>query len=142
MSTSSTGPVIDPKSTHVTEMPPMVVTTEGIPAKEHLEAPPAAERTSHRTMWIALALAGVIAFAFGVIVYTFLNPAPVPTAHMGLSDSAWSEYRAGERASIALAGPGTADWQSYRPGERASIVTSGPGSVDWQTYRGGERQTA
>ena len=42
MSTSSTGPVIDPKSTHVTEMPPIVVTTEGIPAKEHLEAPPAA----------------------------------------------------------------------------------------------------
>jgi hypothetical protein len=117
MATSSTGPLIDPKSTHATEMPPMVVTTAGIPTQEHVEAPP--ETKSHRTLWIALALAGVIAFAFGVIVYAInLAPAPVPNAHMGLSDSAWSQYRADERTGIAMPGPASVDWQTYRSGER------------------------
>lgn len=120
MATTSGGPVLDPKNstTHVDDMPPLVVTTTGIPSKEHVEVPPTVEKPVHRTRWIALALAGVLAFAFGVIAYVFLNPAPVPTAHMGLSDSAWSEYRAGERASVLVPVVRTADWTDYRAGER------------------------
>ena len=145
MATTS-GPFLDPEhATHAHDMPPLVVTTTGIPEREHVEAehvavPPTVEPTSHRTRWIALALVGVLAAAFAVIAYVFANPTPVPTAHMGLSDTAWSAYRAGERATGLLPVVRTADWQTYRAGERASSVTAGPGSVEWLSYRSGERQ--
>lgn len=143
--TTSSGPFLDPEhATHVEHMPPMVVTTTGIPdtehvtEKEHAEVPPSADRPSHANRWVALALAGVLAASVGAIVYVANQPVPVTNPRMGLSDTAWAEYRAGERA-VATVGVGTADWQTYRTGERASIITSGPGSADWQSYRSGER---
>ena len=135
------GPVLDPQNaTHVKDMPPLVVTTAGIPTEEHVEVPPTPtpEKRSHRTLWISLALIAVIALAAGVIAYVFLNPAPVPTGHMGLSDSAWSEYRAGERAGILLTGPNAAGWQDYRAGERYTVAFPGR-TADWVEYRAGER---
>lgn len=115
------GPVLDRQNaTHVKDMPPLVVTTTGIPTEEHVEVPPTPEKRSHRTRWISLALVAVIALVAGVIAYVFTNPAPVPTGHMGLSDSAWSEYRAGERmvGLMPVATTAAADWQTYRAGER------------------------
>jgi hypothetical protein len=145
MATTS-GPFLDPENTtHVKDMPPVVVTTTGIPETEHLpesrhvEVPPQVEKPSHTNRWVALALAGVLTVSLGAIAYVVSQPVPDTNLHMGLSATAWSDYRAGERAAIALAGPSAADWQTYRTGERASTVTSGPGSVDWQTYRAGER---
>lgn len=133
------GPVLDPQNaTHVKDMPPLVVTTTGIPAGEHAAVPPTPEKPSRRTLWISLALVAVIAVAIGVIAYVFSNPAPVPTGHMGLSDSAWSEYRAGERAGILLTGPNAAGWQDYRAGERATVAMPGRTS-DWVEYRAGEQ---
>jgi len=146
MATTS-GPFLDPESTtHVTDMPPVVVTTTGIPEREHLpephvEVPPTPEKVSHTNRWVALALAGVLAASVGAIAYVVSQPVPVTNLHMGLSDTAWSQYRAGERASILVPVVRSADWSQYRTGERASILTAGPGSADWLSYRSGERQT-
>ena len=135
------GPVLDPQNaTHVKDMPPLVVTTTGIPTEEHVEVPPTPEKRSHRTLWISLALIAVIALAAGVIAYVFYNPAPVPTGHMGLSDSAWTQYRAGERmvGLMPVATTAAADWQDYRAGERYAVTFPGRTS-DWLDYRAGER---
>jgi hypothetical protein len=139
--TTNTGPVLDPQNaTHVKDMPPLVVTTTGIPTGEHVEVPPTPEKRSRRTLWISVALVAVIALAAGVIAYVFYNPAPVPTAHMGLSDSAWLEYRAGERmvGLMPVATTAAADWQDYRAGERYTVTFPGR-TADWLDYRAGER---
>jgi hypothetical protein len=103
--------------TKVTDLPPLVVVTEGIPASEHLETAPTAapaERPGEtRVRRIILALEAVLvllivgAFAFGVSQIL----APTPSGlHMGLSDQAWSEYRAGERVASAPLIPVTRAW--------------------------------
>lgn len=131
---TTSGPILDPEiSTKVTEMPPVVVTTTGIPEAEHVtpqekhEAPSGAAGRRHIDRWVALALAGVLAACAAAIAYILVQPVPAST-HMGLSDSAWTEYRAGERA-VATTGVGTPDWQSYRSGEIATTVWAAPNWV-------------
>ena len=106
--------------THVADLPPLAVTTEGIPASEHLEAPSPApveteSRAQARSRRIILALEGVLllvivaAFAVGV---SQLLSSPPASLHMGLSNQAWTEYRAGERAPAPLI-PITRAWTPW-----------------------------
>jgi hypothetical protein len=162
MATSTDRPSQAPMTTKVTELPPMTVTTEGIPATEHV-TPPVAER-ERRTRWIALAMAGVlaivavVALVLGAVLTTpgsyeqrtvatpprageFFLPtvAPVHTAD-------WATYRAGERAVPAwdqYMGLTQAEWGAYRTGERAVTPAAdlhmGLTSAAWLDYRTGER---
>ena len=100
-----------------TDLPPLTTITEGIPPSEHLEyvepveALPAVEpaRTLATTSpWVFRVLFGFVVLlvlgAFTVGMSTVLTPPPTDL-HMGLSNQAWSEYRAGERAVPPLVNP-------------------------------------
>ena len=131
MSTKVEKPLEASPLTHVADMPPLEVVTEGIPPQEHIgpppvaqpEAPPAAPE--HRRSWFAWALAGVIGLLLvvaGIFAVTQYSSPSTSDLHMGLTPQAWQEYRAGERASttpfhLGLTLPA---WQAYRTGERAS----------------------
>jgi hypothetical protein len=138
MSTKVEKPLEASPLTHVADMPPLEVVTEGIPPQEHIgpppvaqpEAPPAAPE--HRRSWFAWALAGVIGLLLvvaGIFAVTQYSSPSTSDLHMGLTPQAWQEYRAGERASttpfhLGLTLPA---WLAYRAGERASEqVYSGP----------------
>jgi hypothetical protein len=105
--------------TQVADLPHLTVVTEGIPASEHVEVPAAAaaaERPDQtRARRIILALEAVLVLlilgAFAVGVAQILAPTP-SGLHMGLSDQAWSEYRAGERAPAPLI-PVTPVWAPW-----------------------------
>ena len=108
MATKFEKPLEASQVTHVADMPPLEVVTEGIPAQEHIEAPPTAqpeaapvtpERRRHTLAW---ALAGAIGFLLvvaGIFAFTQNSPTSTPDLHMGLTPQAWQEFRAGERAS-------------------------------------------
>lgn len=144
MATKVRTPII-PSETPVEVMPPLDVTTQGIPTAEHVETPPPVRERRARTL--AWALAGVVGallmVALGVVLYAVSNPAP-DVAHMGLTTEAWQEYRAGERASTTpfLNGITLPAWQQYRGGEAASATVSAPYAAPaegWAAYRAGER---
>jgi hypothetical protein len=108
--------------TQVADLPPMTVVTEGIPASEHVEAAPTAAPTGRsadresRIRRIVLALEGLLvlvilgAFAVGI---TELTAPPSPGLHMGLSPTAWSEFRAGERAPATAPATSVAAWTPW-----------------------------
>jgi hypothetical protein len=107
--------------TPIAQLPPLDVVTEGIPASEHVEplptvAPVSTERRAQtRTRRIILALEAVLvliivgAFSYGV---TQILAESTAAPHMGLSEQAWSEYRAGERAPAPLI-PITRAWTPW-----------------------------
>jgi hypothetical protein len=89
----------------VTDMPPLHVTTDGIPAHEHLTARPrhvrdgrAGQRRSNRITWTIAGLV-VILFLGATAVLQVMAPASV---HLGLSSWAWSQYRSGERVATSM----------------------------------------
>lgn len=93
------------QTTQVTDMPPLRVTAEGIPAREHLATPPpqtgggrAAQRRRDRITWTVAAVV-VLLFLGATVVLNVIAPAGV---HMGLSSWAWSQYRAGERVAVSV----------------------------------------
>ena len=65
MATKFAKPLEASQTTHVADMPPLDIVTEGIPAQEHLGPPPVAPPEAppgapERRRWFAWALAGVI----------------------------------------------------------------------------------
>jgi len=106
MATKFAKPLEASQTTHVADMPPLDVVTEGIPAQEHLgpppvpEAPPAAPE--RRRSWLAWALAGVIgallvvAGIFAVRQYSSPSTSDLQT---GPAPQAGEDYWAGEGAA-------------------------------------------
>jgi hypothetical protein len=82
-------------STRVEDMPPLHVTTSGIPADEHVGAAPSrgARRRSSIVVWVVAGFIAVFAIASALLYQ------PPGDLHMGLSPYAWSQYRAGERVA-------------------------------------------
>lgn len=143
-----------PETTHVQDMPPLNVITEGIPDREHVTAPMTAEtepvsatREERMTMlaWALAGLLGLLILLGGVLGITRLLGEDA--LHMGLTTQAWQDYRAGERAVAPslLAGLGPQAWQELRAGERAGVLAQpstwhmGLAPAAWQDYRTGER---
>jgi len=95
MITSSGGPAETPRGTHVGELPPLNVTTEGIPAQEHLSVPVRAvpdEHTTRLVAWVIGIVAVVlIAAATAFIATTWSTLTPVagwqyhPTSERGMN---------------------------------------------------------
>jgi len=90
-------------------------------------------------------LVGLAAAAIAAVMITTSEPAPLgPQGQMGLSQQAWQEYRAGERAGTVGFAPAEllpSSWQQYRSGERAGgadQVHLGLTQQGWRTYRAGE----
>jgi len=102
--------------------------TTRIPIQQRPTVPPkvtADERFNRLFAWAVAGVLGLIAVIGGVFLYTNTSgsePTAAPsTVYMGLTQQAWSQYRAGERASVASAPTAVvrpSDWQSYRAGER------------------------
>jgi hypothetical protein len=146
-------PVTEQQATTPLEaMPPLNVTTEGIPPQEHVEASPPepALTTEHpnRAWQFVLAAAGVLGLVLlGGLVILALRPAQVAVnaTHMGLDQQAWSAYRAGERVSTTPVHMGltTPQWQAYRAGERVTpgLATDHMGLAGdtWAAFRVGEQ---
>ena len=139
--------------THVADMPPLEVVTEGIPAQEHIEiaatlpqqgAPVAAERRGRMLAW---ALAGVLGFLLvvaGIFAFTQDSSTGTPDLHMGLTPQAWQDFRAGERVSTTPVHMGLTlpAWQEFRAGERAVapvLTHMGLTPQAWLDYRAGEQ---
>jgi uncharacterized protein YaiE (UPF0345 family) len=137
------------QATPLEHLPPLHTTTEGIPTREHVTTEPSAAPARERRTWWAWALAGVVGLLLVAVGVFALMPQQATTGlHMGLTPEAWQQYRAGERASIPLAGPmglTAAAWGDYRAGERATArqasSTMGLTTQAWQEYRAGERAT-
>ena len=120
MTTMDAARAQDVRTTPVEAMPPLSVTTQGVPAAELLP-PPADERTraQQARQAFAWALSGVlvlVAVLAGVILWLPRTSA----VHMGLSDAAWSEFRAGERVVLLVPAVHGPDWAAYRAGERGA----------------------
>ncbi len=105
--TTTSGPTLGPQTqTHVKDMPPLVTTTTGIPDAEHAAAAPQTEKKSRLNLWVALALAGVLAVMIGAIAYVFMQPVEptITTTTQTTSRSAEAaDYLAGKRAAAAAA---------------------------------------
>jgi hypothetical protein len=153
MATKFEKPLKASQVTHVADMPPLDVVTEGIPAQEHIEVPPASqpvaapvapERRGHTLAW---ALAGAIGFLLvvaGILAFTQYTPTGASDLHMGLTPQAWQEFRAGERVSTTPVHMGLAlpAWQEFRAGERAAapvLTHMGLTPEAWLAYRMGEQ---
>jgi hypothetical protein len=152
MATKFEKPLEASQMTHVADMPPLAVVTEGIPAQEHIEAPPTAQPEAApvvgepRSRPLAWALAGVIGFVLvvaGIFALMQYSATGAADLHMGLTPQAWQEFRAGERASTTPFHMGlTAEaWRDHRSGERAvaALAPMGLSSQAWQEFRAGER---
>ena len=139
------------QETPLEAMPPVRVTRVGIPAEEHIEAPPvvappvaARERRGRTLAWALVGVLGVLAVvALGVLTYAMRSTAE-PTLHMGLTTQAWQDFRAGERASTSPLHMGLTipAWQEFRAGEDASATVYAPYTVpaaEWASFRAGER---
>jgi len=122
-------------------------------ARERREPQPAGRRARMRPLYwrrrgpvlVGGVLVGLAAAAIAAVMITTSEPAPQgPPGQMGLSQQAWQEYRAGERASAVGSAPAEllpSDWQQYRSGERAGAadqVHLGLTQQGWRTYRAGE----
>lgn len=112
-----------PRTTPVETMPPLSVTTQGVPAAELLAPGPAptdedtrAQRARQAFAW---ALSGVLVLV-AVVAGVLLGLPRSSGDHMGLSDTAWSEFRAGERAVLLVPDVHGPDWTAYRAGERGA----------------------
>jgi len=156
MATKFEKPLEASQVTPVADMPPLEVVTEGIPAQEHIEAPPIAqpqaapiapERTGRPLAW---ALAGAIGFLLvvaGIFAFTQSSPTNTADLHMGLTPQAWQEFRAGERASTTPFRMGLTlpAWLEFRAGERAMapvLTHMGLTPEAWLEFRAGERAMA
>ena len=140
MATSTDRPSQAPMTTQVTELPPMTVTTEGIPATEHV-TPPVADR-ERRTRWIALAMSGVLAI---IAVVALVLGAVLTTPGFFEQHTVFTAPRAGQMPVLTAPGVHTADWAAYRAGERAVPPWSehmGLTDAQWVSYRTGERAVA
>ena len=156
MATKFEKPIEASQMTHVADMPPLEVVTEGIPAQEHIEVPPTAQpevapvAPEHRRHTLAWALAGAIGFLLvvaGIFAFTQSSPTDSADLHMGLTPQAWQEFRAGERASTTPVHMGLTlpAWQEFRAGERAMapvLTHMGLTQEGWLEYRGGEQAGA
>jgi hypothetical protein len=107
------------RTTPVEELPPLAVTTQGIPAAELLPAPPEESRADRARHAFARALSGVLVL-LAVLAGVLLVPPRPSGVHLGLSDAAWSEYRAGERVVLLVPDGHGPDWADYRAGERGA----------------------
>jgi hypothetical protein len=149
MATKFEKPLEASQVTHVADMPPLEVVTEGIPAQEHIEAPPTAqpeaapERRRHTLAWALAGAIGLLLVVAGIFAFAQNSPTSTPDLHMGLTPQAWQEFRAGERASTTPFHMGlNADaWRAYRSGERAvaALAPMGLTPQAWQEFRAGER---
>jgi hypothetical protein len=153
MATKFEKPLEASQVTHVADMPPLQVVTEGIPAQEHIEAPPTAQPEAvpvvrePRSRPLAWALAGVIGFVLvvaGIFALTQYSATGASDLHMGLTPQAWQEFRAGERTSTTPVHMGLTlpAWQEFRAGERAMapvLTHMGLTPEAWLEYRGGEQ---
>jgi len=101
--------------------------TTRIPIQQRPTVPPKVtegERFNRLFAWAVAGVLGLIAVIGGVFLYTNTGSEPTAapsTVYMGLTQQAWSQYRAGERESVASAPTAVvlpSDWQSYRAGER------------------------
>jgi len=91
---ASTDKPREAQPTRVADMPPLTVTTQGIPTTEHVEGPPPVVGREQRTRWYALAVAGVLALiALFALAWNalFLSPTtPAPTSYSGaVATSEW-----------------------------------------------------
>ena len=129
MATKFQKPVDASQMTHVADMPPLDIVTEGIPAQEQLELPPtappappvAAEGRWRKLAWALAGVMGLLLVVAGIVGLARTASTDIAALHMGLTPQAWQEFRADERASTTPFHMGlTADaWRDLRTGERA-----------------------
>ena len=107
MATKFAKPLAASQTTHVADMPPLDVVTEGIPVQEHIGPPPVAPPEAppgapERRRWFAWALAGVIGallvVAGIVAVWQYSSPS-TSDLQTGNAPQAEQEYGAGEQAA-------------------------------------------
>jgi hypothetical protein len=110
-----------PRTTPVEAMPPLSVTTQGVPPAELLPPTPTDEETraQQARRAFAWALSGVLVLV-AVVAGVLLWLPRTSGVHMGLSDAAWSELRAGERVVLVVPAVHGSDWTAYRAGERGA----------------------
>ncbi len=100
MSTKVEKPLEASQLTHVADMPPLDVVTEGIPPQEHIGPPPVSQpgappvAPERRRNWFAWALAGVIGFLV-VVAGIFAVTQYSSTKHVGPAHGAHPAGMAG-----------------------------------------------
>lgn len=116
--------------THVEDMPPLEVVTEGIPTQEHIEFPPTVqpaaappvtpERRGRMLAWALVGVMGLLLLVAGIVRLAQSPTTDLADLHMGLTPQAWLEFRAGERVSPTPVHMGLTlpAWQEFRSGER------------------------
>jgi hypothetical protein len=110
MATKFAKPLEASQTTHVADMPPLDVVTEGIPVQEHIGPPPVAPPEAppgapeRRRSWLAWALAGVIGALLvvaGIVAVTQYSSPSTSDLQTGPAPQTGQEYPTGEQASDA-----------------------------------------
>jgi hypothetical protein len=147
-------PPVKGAQTPLEAMPPVQVTTVGIPEAEQARTPvteteptPVGRQRRSRTFtWAIAGVLGLILVAVGIFALAVRQTTVGPgEPYLGVGTAAWQEYRAGERGDAVASthmGLSTDAWQEYRAGERIALGDAGHLGLSgpaWREYRSGER---
>jgi hypothetical protein len=143
MTTRTDEPRESVRATTVADLPPLTVTTEGIPPTEHLQEPSTGTAREPRTRWYALAFMGVLAtIAVLALVWNalFWAPAPVPTAaptlyagwgELGSPVSEWPPRLTPSQDGLAQWGATISEWPPRLTPSRDGYAQWGSTMSEW-----------
>jgi uncharacterized protein YaiE (UPF0345 family) len=146
-------PPVEGAQTSLEAMPPVQVTTVGIPEAEHVGTPvieteptwAGRERRSRIFTWALAGVLGLLLIGIGIVALAVRQTTTGAGEYLGEGTAAWQEYRAGERGDPVASGRmglSTQAWQDYRAGERTALTAAGQLGLSgpaWREYRTAER---